>query len=144
MLFICFRFNNSEAITVEKRLRKLFNIKHCCSLNKNCPDTIGHDKPYERMPAFMQDVCFYSWLMKCNTCTMFYSDKLLTNSCSWSNIFICFLFFFSFSSPLLFPFQITALGQEKEVSTKPQLHVLFFSVCESVSALYEVLLCLRN
>lgn len=32
--------------------------------------------------------------MKCNTCVKFYSDKFL-NSCSWSNIFICILFFFS-------------------------------------------------
>lgn len=40
------------------------------------------------MPDFMWDVCFYTWLMKCNTCVMFHSDKFL-NSCSQNNIFIC-------------------------------------------------------
>lgn len=117
MLFICFRFNNSKAIIVEKRLRQLFNTKHCCSLNKNCPDTIGHDQPYERMPAFMQDVCFYSWLMKCNTCTMFYSDNLLTNSCSWSNIFICFLSFFFLSPSVSFSDNGSGSGEGGEYQT---------------------------
>lgn len=59
--------------------------------------TIGINQLYERMPDFMQDVCFYSWLMKCNTCTMFYSDKLLRKQLLLEQYFHL-LFFFSFFS----------------------------------------------
>lgn len=68
----------------------------------------------------MWDVCFYTWLIKCNTCVMFYSDKFLNKQLLLEQYFHLLSFF----SPPLFLFQIMALGQEKEVSTKPQLYLL--------------------
>lgn len=69
----------------------------------------------------MWGVCFYSWLMKCNICVMFYSDKFLNTQLLLEQYFHLLSFFFS---PPLFLFQIMALGQEKEVSTKLHLYLL--------------------
>lgn len=73
---------------------------------------------------------------------MFYSDKLLRKQLLLEQYF--HLLFFS--PPPLLPLQIMALGQEKEVSTRPQLHMLlvFFSIHLSVSVLPKELLWYRN
>lgn len=46
----------------------------------------------------MWDVCFYSWLMKCDICVMFYSDKFLSKQLLLEQYFHLFSFFF-FPSP---------------------------------------------